>query len=105
VLVWEQVRYATPFINIYAFIVLVGGAIYSAILYAKKNRHGSRVKGNVFIAIGGLLPGIGGTFTKFGYTEVLYVCEFIGILVIYWGYNVIRNSRWEPVANVELSEG
>src|SRR5688572_16127806 len=45
VLVWKQVRYATPFINIYAFIVLVGGAVHSAIQYARKNMHGSRVKG------------------------------------------------------------
>jgi len=94
VLVWKQIRYATPFINIYAFIVLVGGAVYSAIQFAKKNMHGSRVKGNVLIAIGGLLPGIGGSFTKFGYTEVLYVCEFIGILFIFWGYRVIRDSKW-----------
>jgi hypothetical protein len=104
VLVWKQVRYATPFINIYAFIILVGGAIYSAIQYAKKNMHGSLVKGNVLIAIGGLLPGIGGSFTKFGYTEVLYVCEFIGILFIYQGYKVIRNSKWETQSSNELRE-
>ena len=97
VLVWKQVRYMTPFINIYAFIVLVGGAIYSALQYSKKNMQGSRVKGNVLIAIGGLLPGIGGSFTKFGYTEVLYVCEFIGILFIFWGYKIIRAEK-NPVA-------
>jgi hypothetical protein len=104
VLVWKQLRYATPFINIYAFIVLVGGAIYSAIQYARKNMQGSRVKGNVLIAIGGLLPGIGGSFTKFGYTEVLYVCEFIGILFIFWGYKVIRNAKWESQATSQLRE-
>jgi hypothetical protein len=104
VLVWKQVRYATPFINIYAFIVLVGGAVYSAIQYAKKNMHGSRVKGNWLIAVGGLLPGIGGSFTKFGYTEVLYVCEFIGILFIFWGYRVIRDSNWQTRPLGEMTQ-
>jgi hypothetical protein len=32
------------------------------------------------------LPGIGGSFTRFGYTEVLYVTEFVGIILIYLGY-------------------
>lgn len=33
VFVWEWVRYFSPFINLYAFVFLVGGAIYSAIKY------------------------------------------------------------------------
>lgn len=45
-----------------------------------------RYVGNVLIAIGVLLPGIGGTFTRFGHTEVLYVTELIGLLFIYAGF-------------------
>jgi hypothetical protein len=44
--------------------------------------------GNVAIALGGLLPGIGGTFTRFGYVEVLYVTELAGLLLIYLGYRL-----------------
>ena len=44
------------------------------------------------IAIGALLPGIGGTATKFGYTYILYVTELLGILLIFWGYMVIKND-------------
>ena len=44
----------------------------------------SRV-GNVSIAIGALLPGIGGTFPRFRHVEVLYVTEFVGLLLIYLG--------------------
>jgi hypothetical protein len=40
--------------------------------------------------MGGLLPGIGGSFTKFGYVEVLYVTEFVGLLFIYLGYKKIK---------------
>jgi hypothetical protein len=93
VLIWKKVRLITPFVNIYAFIFLVGGAAYSAYRYSKDQRFKSRFLGNVFIAVGGLLPGIGGSFTKFGYTEVLYVTELLGIILIYMGYYTIRNDK------------
>jgi hypothetical protein len=92
ILQWTFIRYITPFINLYAFIFLVGGAIYSAIKYAKNKQFKKRTIGNILIAIGGLLPGIGGSFTKMGYVEVLYVTEFIGLLLIFLGYNTIRKD-------------
>ncbi|NND16428.1 MAG: hypothetical protein HKN89_08910, partial [Eudoraea sp.] len=36
VLEWQWVRYFSPLINLYAFIFLFGGAIYSAIQYYRK---------------------------------------------------------------------
>ena len=89
---WTFIRYITPFINLYAFIFLVGGAIYSAVKYAKDKQNRKRFTGNLLIAIGGLLPGIGGSFTKFGYVEVLFVTELIGLVFIYLGYKVIRSD-------------
>ncbi len=53
--------------------------------------------GNVYIAVGALLPGIGGTFTRFGYTEVLYVTELIGLVCIFIGY--YYNVRTRPLIN------
>ena len=93
ILEWTFVRYITPFINLYAFVFLVGGAVYSAIYYARHHTQRNRFLGNVCIAIGGLLPGIGGSFTKFGYVEVLYVTEFVGLSFIYAGYSIIRNDQ------------
>jgi len=90
---WKFIRYMTPFINLYAFIFLVGGAVYSAIKYAKYPQYSKRFTGNLLIATGGLLPGIGGSFTKFGYVEVLFVTELLGLIFIYLGYKVIRNDR------------
>jgi len=91
-LTWKFIRYMTPFINLYAFIFLVGGAIYSAVKYAKNKQNRKRFTGNLLIAIGGLLPGIGGSFTKFGYVEILFVTELIGLVFIYLGYKVIRSD-------------
>ncbi len=93
VFTWKWVRYFSPLINIYAFIFLVGGAVYSAIKYSRQLDKEARFKGNVFIAIGGLLPGIGGTFTKMGYVHVLFVTELIGLLLIYIGYRIIKMDR------------
>ncbi len=89
---WSFIRFITPFINLYAFIFLVGGAVYSAVKYAKNLKFKKRFTGNLLIAIGGLLPGIGGSFTKFGYVEVLFVTELIGLVFIYYGYKVIRSD-------------
>jgi hypothetical protein len=83
---WHWVRLFSPFINTYAFIFLVGGAVLSAYRFHKSRQTYHRFIGNVFIAVGALLPGIGGTFTRFGYTEVLYVTELAGIILIYMGY-------------------
>jgi len=90
---WKWVRYFSPLINLYSFLFLVGGAIYSAIKYYKQGIKEAPFKGNIFIAIGGLLPGIGGTFTRMGYVEVLYVTEFVGLLMIYFGYKVIKENK------------
>lgn len=90
---WKWVRYFSPFINIYSFLFLVGGAIYSAVKYYRQGIKEAPFKGNIFIAIGGLLPGIGGSFTRAGYVEVLYVTEFIGLVLIYYGYRIIKLDK------------
>ena len=92
---WKWVRYFSPLINLYAFVFLVGGAIYSAIKYYRQGIKEAPFRGNIFIAIGGLLPGIGGSFTRAGYVEVLYVTEFIGLILIYYGYRIIKINKAE----------
>jgi drug/metabolite transporter (DMT)-like permease len=75
--------------NTYGLIFLVGGAAWSAIQYARKQGTSNRVLGNWLIALGGLLPAIGGTFTRLGFVEALFLTEFAGILLIWAGYRVI----------------
>jgi len=92
VFVWQWVRGFSPFINTYSAFMLVGGAILSAFRYARRGDAPERVLGNTFIALGGLLPGIGGGFTRFGHVEVLYVTELIGLLLILAGYRRITRT-------------
>jgi hypothetical protein len=96
VLEWRWVRLFSPFINTYSLIFLVGGAIFSAIRYYRAPSQEARFKGNIFIAIGGLLPGIGGTFTRMGHVNVLFVTELIGLALIFFGYRIIRSHSIAP---------
>jgi len=93
ILEWRWVRWFSPFINTYSFLFLVGGAIYSAIKYYRQTDKEARFKGNIFIAAGGLLPGIGGTFTRMGYVNVLFVTELVGLVLIYIGYRIIKTDK------------
>ena len=94
VMEWSWVRLFSPFINTYAFIFLVGGAILSAIRYRRDPAMYHRYVGNALIAVGALLPGIGGTATRMGYVEVLYVTEFVGLILIWMGYR--WNTKGAP---------
>jgi hypothetical protein len=93
VFAWQWVRAFSPFLNLYAFMFLFGGAVYSAIQYFSVDKGKTRFLGNILIAIGALLPGIGGSFTRFGYVEVLYITELVGLTFIYFGYHMMRKDR------------
>ena len=88
VLLWQWVRAFSPFVNMYAVVFLIGGAILSALRYSANPATRHRVVANVLIAIGAILPGIGGTATRMGYTEVLYVTELAGLLLTWAGYRM-----------------
>ena len=85
---WQDIRLISPFINSYAALFLIGGAVVSAVRYRAQAEKRHKYLGNICIAVGAILPGIGGTFTRFGHVEVLYVTEFIGLLLIYLGFKL-----------------
>ena len=93
VLEWSWVRLFSPVLNTYALYFLVGGAAWSAWQYRQRSdRPKGRVVGNALIALGALLPGIGGGFARAGTVEVLYVGEFIGLILIWAGYRMIATD-------------
>jgi hypothetical protein len=93
VMAWQWVRLFSPLVNLYAVVFLIGGAFRSAWKYWRQSDASSRVRGNVLIAVGAILPGIGGSFARAGVIEVLYVTELIGLLLIWAGYRVIAANR------------
>jgi hypothetical protein len=88
VLGWQWVRMFSPFVNLYAVVFLIGGAVLSALRYSKDPTTRHRLWANVLIAVGAILPGIGGTATRMGYVEVLYVTELVGMLMTWVGYRM-----------------
>ncbi len=104
VIEWGWVRLLSPPANIYALIFLVGGAGWSAWRYRRRaDQPRSRVVGNTLIAVGGLLPGIGGSFTRAGYVEVLPVTELVGLVLIWLGYRVIVSDDHETAHEIVLT--
>ncbi len=99
VLGWSWVRLLTPFINLYAVVFLIGGALLSAARYARGRTADDRARaiGNSLIAFGAILPGIGGGMAKAGMVEALYVGELVGLVFIWAGYAVcVRSPRPAP---------
>jgi len=80
------VRILTPFFNIYGLITLVGGAIYSAGVYWRRRIFPNRVVGTILIAVGALSPALGGTLSRFGLTEYLYLSELLGAILMFIGF-------------------
>ena len=97
VFAWQWVRRFSPFVNLYAVVFLIGGAILSALRYSTDLATRHRMWANVLIAIGAILPGIGGTATRMGHVEVLYVTELVGLLLTWTGYRMsvaaLRKSK------------
>ncbi len=83
----EEIRRMTPFFNTFGTVALVGGAIYSAVIYWRRRDMPHRVISNALIAGGAILPALGGTLMRFrGSVETFYILELLGIIIIFIGF-------------------
>jgi len=96
------VRSLTPIFNIYGTVTLVGGAIYSAWIFYRKRVLLHRTVGNILIALGALLPAMGGSFSRMGIPSALYITEFLGAVLMFFGFlratTPIKELQAETVA-------
>ena len=76
----------TILLNTYGTFTLVGGAIYSAYIFWRKRVLFNRMIGNILIAVGAMMPAMGGTFLKVGLPDWLYLSEFLGVILMYIGF-------------------
>ena len=86
----------TILLNIYGTLTLVGGAIYSAFLFWRKKILANRMFGNILIAAGALSPAMGGTFLRAGLTDMLYLSELIGAILMFIGFLMSTSGSAEP---------
>ena len=84
----------TVLLNIYGSIGLIGGALWSTYLFARKRVLPHRVVGNILIAAGALLPASAGTLIKLGLGDWLYLSELFGAIVMFAGF--IAAGRPQP---------
>ena len=99
-IVTDGVRSLTPFFNLYGTVALVGGAAYSAWIFWRKRVLLHRSIGNVLIAVGAMLPAFGGTFSRMGFSGALYISEFLGAILIFFGF--VRATT--PIDESEISQ-
>jgi hypothetical protein len=80
------VRFFSPIMNVWGTIALVGGAVYSAWIFRRKQIMRNRVIGNWLIAAGGLLPALGGALIRLGDPSYKYLGEMLGAVLIFAGF-------------------
>ncbi len=85
-IVTQGVRSLTPFFNMYGTVTLVGGAAWSAWIFWRKRVLLHRTIGNILIAVGAMMPALGGMFSRIGMHNLLYLGELIGIALIFAGF-------------------
>lgn len=85
------VRKFVPVMNIWGTIALVGGALYSAVLFRRKQIMPNRAVGNILIATGGLFPALAGALIRLNVPELKYPAEMIGAILIFVGFVMATN--------------
>jgi hypothetical protein len=83
----------TILLNLYGTVTLVGGALYSAYLFWRKEILSNRMFGNILIAVGALSPAMGGSFLKAGLFDFLYLSELAGIILMFAGFQLATAGK------------
>ena len=73
-------------INGFGTAILAGGVVWSAWRFWRLGIQRHRMIGCVLIAVGTLVVAAGGTLTRFGQPEYLYIAMALGVAVIFAGY-------------------
>ncbi|MGI8476395.1 MAG: hypothetical protein ACR2OO_08515 [Thermomicrobiales bacterium] len=73
-------------INGLGTVVIVGGLVHSAWRFKRQGVFRNRMIGCSLIAAGTVVVALGGTLTRFGHREYLYIPMAIGVAVIFAGY-------------------
>jgi hypothetical protein len=88
ILVPIDIGILTGLLNVYGTVALVGGALYSAWIFWRKHILPHRVASNILIAVGALLPAIGGSLVRLGtaHGAPFYILELAGVIIIFIGF-------------------
>lgn len=82
----DSVRLYSWFYTIPGTLFLLGGAVYSVILFAAKREYAYRMWANVLIAIGVIVIASAGGMARAGRSVGLYPAEMVGLSFMLWGF-------------------
>mgnify|MGYP001279221978 CR=1 FL=1 len=84
----DEVRNMTPYFNIFGTLALVGGAIHSAWVFWRRRLMRHRMISSILIAVGTMLPAMGGTLSRFEVSSVTSHALFmlLGVVIIFIGF-------------------
>ena len=85
-------------VNSLGTLIVAGGAIFTAWQFWRRGIFRHRMIGCLLIAVGTLIVALGGTLTRLGRPELLYIAMAVGILVIGAGY--LETRRRDAGASV-----
>ena len=89
---WDAIKRTTGLtllaigINSIGTLILLGGLLYSVIRYRHASTYRHRMIGCLLIALGTIAVAMGGTLTRLGSDQYLYIAMSIGIGLIFAGY-------------------
>ncbi|MDQ3044637.1 MAG: hypothetical protein M3R06_05730 [Chloroflexota bacterium] len=89
-------------INGIGTLVIVGGLLFSAWRFWRRGVHRSRMIGCLLIALGTLIVALGGTLTRFGAREFLYLAMAPGVALIFTGYLATRRPEGHSGINAAV---
>lgn len=93
----------TVALNALGTATVAGGAVYSAWQFWRRGIFRHRMIGCLLIALGTLVVASGGTLTRLGQPEYLYIAMAIGVSIIFAGYLETRR-REAPIVRRAVSD-
>lgn len=98
-----SLRKLTPAFNIYGTLALVGGALYSAWMLARKQTAPNRVAGNVLIALGALLVASTSAMVRLDLADYLYLGQLLAAALMFSGF-LLATARTPIQTPVEAAK-
>lgn len=82
----DSVRLMTPLFNIGGALALLSGAAYCGWQFWRRGSSAERLASTLLIVLGAFVPSLGGSLNRFGFTDVFYWGELLGVLLIFGGF-------------------
>jgi hypothetical protein len=90
-------------ISIPSYLILVGGAVWSAWRMRGRPELRDRFTGTLWIAIGAtVIAGVGSAFAALGNLPVFSISLLVGIATMFWGFVRASRARSRPLAETSV---